>query len=227
MKTCLLLSGQIRDAEKWFPSIKKNLIDVYDADVFISTWSNDPIRDNETSVLRLIELYNPVNIEIENFNEVSNEKLKMLMDKSFRTPPETKPLNVFSMYYKIMKANELKNKFELENNISYDVVIRCRMDLNFIEQCPIFETFNDVIYIPAGWDYYRGCNDLFAIGNKKTMDYYSSVFNNLEKIIDERHLVHPESILKFHLMKADFEIRRPEIQILLGPYEIWKYARVH
>lgn len=126
-----------------------------------------------------------------------------------------------------MKANELKNKFEIDNNLSYDTVIRCRMDLNFIEQCPILETTDDILYIPSGWDHHRGCNDLFAIGNKKTMDYYSSVFNNLEKIIDERHWVHPESILKFHLMKADFEIRRPEIQILLGPYEIWKHAVVH
>jgi hypothetical protein len=227
MKTCLLLSGQIRDAEKWFPSIKKNLLDVYNPDVFISTWSNDPIVENETSILRLIELYNPADIEIENFEEVSDEKLRSLMDKSFRTPPETKPLNVFSMYYKIMKANELKNKFEIENNISYDVVIRCRMDLNFIEQCPVLETTDDILYIPAGWDFYGGCNDLFAIGNKKTMDYYSSVFNNLEKIIHERHWVHPESILKFHLMKADFKIKRPEIRIMFGPNEIWNVAKVH
>jgi len=40
MKIAICLSGHLRTFDKTFRSIKEKLLDVYDCDVFISTWNN-------------------------------------------------------------------------------------------------------------------------------------------------------------------------------------------
>ena len=223
MKSCILLSGQIRDAEKWFPSIKKNLIDVYDADVFISTWIPDLSIETNTSIEKLVELYKPIGLEIENFEETKYDLTRIIESVNFIYPPETKPLNVLSMYYKIMKANNLKKLHEINYNFNYDVVIRSRMDLHFVHECSYLIPNEETILIPKGWDWRNGLNDLFAIGGTDAMNYYSDLFLNFEKIISETGWLHPESLLKHHLQKQNYNIYRPEIKITFDGKSLWEY----
>jgi hypothetical protein len=40
MKVALIFSGQFREAKHCYKGFKENILDIYNPDVFISTWSN-------------------------------------------------------------------------------------------------------------------------------------------------------------------------------------------
>ena len=44
-----------------------------------------------------------------------------------------RPSNVHSMFFSIQRFNQLKMQYERENNFSYDIVIRCRFDVDIIK----------------------------------------------------------------------------------------------
>ena len=61
MKVCLLLSGQLRNAVEIFPYFEKNLLSLYDVDVFISSWRNTSQIDssNNFNVVPYDEYWSP------------------------------------------------------------------------------------------------------------------------------------------------------------------------
>lgn len=211
MKACILLSGQIRNNKDYYKSIKENLIDLYNADVFISTWydSNNPTSDS--TIEEIIDMYKPVSIEVEQHDIVVKSFLKkMVSPYEWRTPgPETNALSVFSMFYKIMRANRLREIHERMNLFTYDVVIRTRFDLSIDSPIGILKPKENHLYLPKGWDWRNGYNDLFAIGDSRTMTYYSNAFNNLLPILDMGHMLHPEYLLKVYLDMSGYTLVRP------------------
>ena len=79
MKTALLLSGHFRDIVFCYPSLKEQIIDVYNPDIFISCWnpgadfshslsaSSQKINDSAT-VQDVIAMLKPKSIKLEDFN---------------------------------------------------------------------------------------------------------------------------------------------------------------
>jgi hypothetical protein len=215
MKACVLLSGKIRNAKDCFDSIKTNLIDVYKADVFLSTWETDETDD--VNIHELIQMYSPKSIEIEKYdNELIkpfNDKLTPFLNNTYGI--ETRPLFVFLMYYKMMKANRLKESYETLIKKKYDIVIRTRFDLKIDSKLEYIIPNQNEIYIPKGWDWRDGYNDLFAIGNSYTMGYYSNLYFSLINMLNSGHVLHPELLLKSYLDKGGFDIIRQKIDLSL------------
>lgn len=227
MRACVLLSGQTRNNKSIYPLIKKNLIDVYNADVFISTW--DFIENADCSIDDLTDMYNPISMEVESYNENLKPTLEQLIYNhvSDSSLTHNNPLSVFSMYYKIMRVNRLKKNHEELNGITYDIVIRSRFDLSIDLPLNYIIPANNHIYIPKGYDWEGGYNDLFAIGNSKAMDYYSDVFSNLLPLLNFGHKLHPESLLKAHLDTSGMQIIRPFMDISLRNVKIFKHMVIY
>lgn len=215
MKACLLLSGKLRNAKDCFDSIKNNLIDVYNADVFLSTWNTD--ESDDITIDELIKMYSPKSIDVEEYsNEISDlfsERVKPFMNNTYGI--ETRPLFVFLMYYKMMRVNRLKESYEGLIGKKYDIVIRSRFDLKVDSKIDFIIPSKNEIYIPKGWDWRDGYNDLFAIGNSYSMDYYSNLYFSLLNMLNKGHVLHPELLLKSHLDRGGFEIKRPKIDLSL------------
>lgn len=215
MKACVLLSGKIRNAKDCFDSIKNNLIDVYNADVFISTWTTDETDD--VTIDDLIKMYSPKSIDVEKLDD----ELLDLFDKTiipFKNNTygiETRPLFVFLMYYKMMRVNRLKESYETLMGKKYDIVIRTRFDLKIDSKVEYIIPNANKIYIPKGWDWRDGYNDLFAIGNSYSMGYYSNLYFSLVNMLNSGHVLHPELLLKSHLDKGGFEMIRPKMDLSL------------
>jgi len=238
MKSCILLSGQLRNAKNSFESIKKNLIDTYDADVFISTWSNsNKIQksnlaggsvDDDSTIDEIINLYNPITIEVDKYEDELVEKFhRMIQPFKSKAPFETKPLSVFMMWYKIMKVNQLKSRYEQTNGFKYDTVIRSRFDLNIDSQIEIIDAQPNELYIPKGWDWKMGYNDLFALGNSQSMDYYCDMFNNLLPMLDSGHILHPEYLMKVYLDLSGFKINRPKMDVSLRGIKVYSKEAIY
>lgn len=225
MRACVLLSGQIRNNKDVYMSIKNNLIDVYNADVFISTWT--PTSKDDSTIDELISNYNPVAIEVESYDLDFYKTIKQAVSTNYILTPETNIVSVFSMYYKILKANLLKEVYEKINGFTYDIVIRTRFDLSIDSPLNYIIPDENLLYIPKGWDWRCGYNDVFAIGNSKSMNYYSNTFNNLIQILNYGHILHPESLLKVHLDMGGLQIIRPVMDLSLRGIKLFEKRAIY
>lgn len=169
MKIALCLSGETRNFQKNFLNLKQYIIDPYNVDIFIHTWSyrgdkNAPKyyflnydhneynkylnEDNTTHATELLKTYKPKQCLIEYPDK------NLFIDQLEHSQQNSKNwwFNGLMMYYSIFKSNELKIRYEENRKVKYDIVIRSRMDLYF-EYLSFDNTFedcidNNTIYLP-------------------------------------------------------------------------------
>ena len=217
MKIAICISGQPRYLEEGFYFINKYFHN-YNVDYFIHTWWDEEYIENEF-------LYTNIKREGKYDKDTINKINKYYKPKSFlfekqklfETSNEVNyrglyPLSVYSMFYSIKCSNELKRKYEKENNFTYDLVIRTRFDI-VINNLNLNLLDLDLDYFYLGGEIHRGGqinvpNDQFCISSSSNMDYYSSLYDNLEKYIKEGHNIFVgEQLLKYHLInKGDKKV---------------------
>lgn len=230
MKVALCLSGQIRNWKNSFYSLEKEIIEKYKCDVFIHTWDTigntvphdyRPDFNFEHSIEKIdkevITKYKPKKIQIDN------------TDYDFfknKIPNKNRFYNTLMMWYGIYHSNKLKNEYEKERGIFYDVTIRTRFDTYF-EHFEISDFKPNTIYLPPnnnidnpftlsmkdrlnqdGPSYMP--NDQFAYGDAPSMDYYCMVYPIINKNI-ETYTNHPEGMLSQHLWSKNNTNILPEI----------------
>lgn len=201
VKCAVLLSGQVRNKyEICLLSQVINIIKPLKSDVFFCFDDNLDEKDK----MNVIELLNPVDyIWISKDNET---KLEPDID-----------MNVKKMYHKIYLCNEIKKKYEIDNNFKYDLVIKLRPDLIIAEPIPvsIIENINkNTIYYPSinRYDYITsnkiiGITDQMALGDSESMDIYSYaykyIYPNYINLLKDKKLECPasESMLLYHLKR--------------------------
>lgn len=223
MKVAICLSGQTRNWKSSYDSIKNQIIEKYNADVFIHTWNvcgktiphnfiNDYSDNFDKIDYEFIKYYNPKKIKID-WPEYDTFKQKI---------NESRFYNTLMMWYSINKSNELRKEYESENNLKYDVIIRCRFDL-FFKNFEINNIDKNTIYLPPNenmdnpftiemrkilsqkGNHYMP-NDQLSYGTSNVMEYYCSVYDILNKNI--YHFVHhPEGLLMQHLWDNNKKIK--------------------
>jgi hypothetical protein len=232
MRTAILLSGQIRDAKDCFPTLQEQIIDRYDADVFIDTWVPDSqvldhrgqlISDN-LSTQQVLSLYKPKLAMFEDFNSspifsrIKEYKIENRTAYDGSHAWETKVENIFYMYYKVWRCFLHMAHYEAMNNFRYDRVIRMRFDLRF-ESFPLIDVQPGAVYVPAGFDHRGGINDLLSLGTRETMEKVCDLFTKLVEYSNSNVGFHPESILRTHMDKCGLAINRFPIKYKLrGEY---------
>jgi len=192
-KIALCISGQPRSYEIGHQFIKKNLLELYNVDVFFHTWNND-----HTNFNKLIKLYNPKKYIVE-------PALENTIDQKYTRIPSQKFPAYFtvSAFYSIFTANQIKKEYEIDNNFLYDWVIRIRFDYALNAEPDFSILDSNKIYIP-------NCrmvpernfgNDQFAIGSSKVIDNYSSTFLYLDYFYSNDITMIGEEMLKANLIK--------------------------
>jgi hypothetical protein len=214
MKIALCLSGQPRYIDVGYRNIYENILSKYDCDTFIHTWwdeskigdkfdisekmsYNRNCKWEENTIDKIEDLYNPKLIHFQTQKEFD---IFGNVDYGFANP-----ISIYSMYYSIMKSNELKKTYELENNFKYDIVIRCRFDITFE---PLNLDLNNIdsnkIYVSGEIHYNSSTNtpnDQFAVSSSDNMDYYSSLYEKMSKYKDMGFKSFTgENLLKYHLV---------------------------
>ncbi len=219
MKVALCLFGIVGSAQgqhgKGYPLVpdigyeyyKKNLLDKYDVDVFIHSWSTE-FKD------KLIELYNPKLYIIEeqkNFNpiylmlcQIKHLKfgLRMLRAKKKGFLKDLYYVSKFAMsrWYSTKQSLNLKKQFEINSGIEYDCVISARFDIALLK--PLDLKLFDMRYINVAhrrrlvhYDYYMTYNknyirdydealeDLWLFSNSSNMDKIATLYDNMNKYI--------------------------------------------
>ena len=117
MKIALCIAGQPRGFRTAYEYVKRNLLDIYDVDVFIHTWKNDHL-------VEIGQMYNPVSMRVE-------EPLTDDFDSLYTNTPNPQkwpPRFTVASYYSIYRSCELKTIEEVQSKKIYDWVIRSRFD---------------------------------------------------------------------------------------------------
>jgi hypothetical protein len=185
MKIALCLSGLPRFYSEAYSFIYEALIEPNNADVFLHTWTNDKCVESE-----IINMYKPKKYLIESQRKFENTDMDhnvMLSSYARYYTKENFTSMIYSSWYSVQQANLLKEQYRLENNFTYDYVIRARFDTIFNKKVKCEEYNSDVINI--------SCRDLpvndmiddrFAFSSNNNMNIYSNIFGYIDFIYRKR-----------------------------------------
>jgi hypothetical protein len=230
MKIALCLSGQMRTFRECYPSLKKFILDPLKPDVFIYTDSYKGItrevenledfKNEKIGEEELKDLYEPKTIVVETPKKNCTEEIDGIKVPELLKQKEPKDYKgALPMFSQIYKCNELKKKWEKKNKFKYDLVIRLRPDIQFLEPLPKGILNNPEIVWYNNSENGTPCtpwqiSDKFFLSNSKNMDYCCSVFTNLPRYWKKplgngkkgQHRV-GERLMKYHLKKGNFKIK--------------------
>lgn len=211
MKIALLLSGEIRDSFKQYKSLKDNLLDLYDVDIFLSTWSSNGMD-------RMLQIFKPVSVDIEDYSKGYNRLWKSITEPyEHKLEQNANLLSCLSMWYKTYRVNVLRLQYEQTMGVKYDLIIKSRPDLTLEEPFKLEVPKENTLYIPRGWDWSGGINDLCAYGDSHSINKYCGLYHFYEPSVKAiQRKLNPEIILDFYLKTIEgLKIERPEIDMTL------------
>lgn len=201
MRVAVCLSGQLRNwrlgwsNQKWFFNNQQGINgNKFSVDYFAHTWNISQDRP------KLSETYSERVVDREEFDEFvkSFEIKKALYD--------SKPITEFqhsehwgALFYSFANSIMLKREYELENNFTYDLVIKSRPDIVFNPSMYVNPmTYDDgTLYsthgglMPSEFNM-MNFNDCLFLANSRTMDKLINLFHyRMYKINIEVDNVHP------------------------------------
>jgi hypothetical protein len=226
MRVAICFSGMPRALDKGYEYLK-HLVEKHNADIFVHTWLEDPYelayRSNFPRNNRFID---PVYSEPTSSLE---ERSKNLVKIQLLYKPISMTVDKYHIYQKwysnnekwiyyyrhcsqlesIFLANELKKKYEIQNNFKYDVVIRCRFDLPLRQEFNFKEyDLDNYVYVRdvrAEWigmpipkgnkRLERHVNDMFAFSSSVNMDKWCNLYNYIKEAAE---MIDDLELLKFY-----------------------------
>jgi len=116
---------------------------------------------------------------IKDYDDLENDPKYQLLKND--TGKGASPAQLVGQYKKILNCYELLENFEKNNNIKYDIIIKCRFDIGFNKDEKLivsnYDYHNNDVYVP------RKCgpkiDDWYAFGNRKAMIPYLKLYNEL------------------------------------------------
>jgi hypothetical protein len=140
MKKALLLVGNVRTWEHCRENFKKTFGDI---DIFISTYDlkygyhpavKNNISDYGDEIVhreQIEEWFSDLNVK-SMFYEIHNEVDALVNAENNRLHPNLQNIHSsYAQYRKLKTATDMVKKYEEENNIRYDILIRSRFDLMY------------------------------------------------------------------------------------------------
>jgi len=186
-KVAVILTGHMRCWEQVFPNFKHHIIDQYNPDIFISTWSDEgwwrPHSQqgyNDQSppldVEKVSSYYNPKIIFTENYKNI--EHILEQRSKQFSNYLHN-PKNVVSMLYKLLSGGQLLETYIASTGQKYDLVIRMRPDMTFNLNLPKFN--NNRFYTINHQNHLgQGTGDMFQVGSVDDIIKFTKLLYKLE-----------------------------------------------
>ena len=213
MRVALCLSGMPRSFKRCADSLFKNFIDIHTPDIFISTWKSELVDDafpETDTVEELLDIYNPIKFDVEIFNQrrqatFESNPFKGLSDQGGRSVGRMLP-----MFYKIYLADLHRFVYEKEHQFTYDVVVRCRMDLLFDGPVPIEQPIPNVVYFPIK-NSTSHVNDQFWYGDSATATQMCALYYFVPQLWHAGVFIHGEALVYAYVVAKQFTIKPVEI----------------
>lgn len=223
MKFALMLYGQPRFITKAYEFGWKKIIDTYNPDVYIHTWF-DNSWINKSLPHYTLEKSVSDNITYETLNNIVNlYKPKCFIyepppdfDKIMHRYTNTDQRIEQAMYGQHISAFKI-NKSRLETGISYDLVMRSRIDM-IIDLQDITKLPRDEINVPYIFDsdMMSPIMDQYAIGSSENMTKYCEVAKNIDRYVEMGATVQSEFLIHLNLVEKNVKINRIEYKGIIA-----------
>ena len=223
LKVALCFSGQIRNLDKGYQHILKNILEPNqqdcDMDVFAHIWfsredvgkkfvaASGVLVDSAVTATALMDVYkyyNPQKILVEKPVDFDEQ------DYGKRKAQFIIPLYSLRKNYSIKKVMELKKEHELENNFTYDFVLSLRFDLGFNRPL-LFRNFNpDIVSVSEFGmsDQGRGVDVTNAVIGGELADIYGQFYNFIDQYYREGEVFCDEPMFHRHLEYHNIPFKR-------------------
>jgi uridine kinase len=204
MKIALIISGYLRSLKNNIESLKENLLNLYDVDIYIhiTNSSENKYINNMLSIDEINTLLKPKvmiitdNIKFDNnYNDLYNQNLKFYL------------------------INQKRLEIEKIENIKYDVVMKFRPDI-YLQEKIIFNLDDDIIYIPKDnkidKNKLKTINDnyicdIIAYGSPDIMNKYFDIYNHLDLLVSKYSNIN-ETILYNYLIDNSIKFNLIDIK---------------
>jgi uridine kinase len=206
MKVALMISGYARSLKHNIESLKENLLNLYDVDIYIHITNS-----NEHKYIN-----NKINID--EINNILTPKIMIVTDNiNFENN-----CDLYNQHYKFYILNQKRLEIEKIENIKYDVVLKIRPDI-YLQEKIVFEMKEGVIYIPKDnkidktklksiHDKYI-C-DIIAYGFPTIMNKYFDIYNHLEILISKYGNIN-ETILYHYLLENSINVKLYDLNYIV------------
>ena len=212
MKVAVILTGHMRSWEQVFPNFKEKIIDKYNPDIFIHTWSDEGWwtpgdKVTETGVFddspkinigAIIQAYQPKEIRVDDWNKSIIDEIPTFnqhfenIGKRYENFAH-KPRNILSMFYKISAGIGLMNEHSAKNGVQYDLVIRMRPDMIIHDELPDFEQ-NKFYTVHHRNHLGQGTGDMIQVGNQLQITLFALITSNIDALYSFTQLLCPHVI---------------------------------
>lgn len=200
MKLAIQFFGHLRTFEECAQSVKEFLLDQYDCDVFIHTWSetehgtqtwhNDRCEVKQVDdivVNKVKQFYNPKIVEVE-YQDVSliDETLIPCQFNNGTTSISSRGIRF--MLYSKNRVNQLRKRYQKETAVEYDYVVMIRPDIKLYKKFVLNEAVKEFEFLNLREGRYSAFNiggyDFPVIGSNATDILYFAKPNTIDKIIE-------------------------------------------
>jgi hypothetical protein len=221
MKVAILLTGHSRDYNKTFDSLKKNLLDVYDCDVYFNTWDTNKtssdrgvnrtfnIPEKLVDTQSLVEKYQPYlkNYNFESWDSYTNNRFPSIsfLDR----PDDVFKVNKRAIHHGSFWVERLRDQWWMiqrgwnliENPQQYNLILKTGFDLQInkielkITKFVVPKSEVEFYKIGTYWS-----NDI-AYGKPDTMEKYCNMFDHIETMYKEHNIdiSHAEAMNEFYM----------------------------
>lgn len=194
MKVALILTGHMRDWEDFFPTIKKEILDKYNPDVYISSFNHDldSIREYESIDEHFIddreddlEYFNP-----EKIIQYYKPKKYIFRDDNYELDFKFNTISIERSSQEYSKRNILSwhtlyLALEIINLDDYDIIIRARPDVyvkNINLKLNKKLALPDLCIDPGPCTISEGLFPYFAYGTPEYMRKYLSTYTKIQEM---------------------------------------------
>lgn len=209
-----MLVGNIRTWE----SCKDSFLRVFgDTDVFVSTYDlmygYHPVMHDKGLESRIPEEYltdylnqvfsgvNVKSLMVENADQVN----RLIESESEKFHPSMRNINsCYSQYRKLKLATEMVKKYEEENKLKYDIMVRARMDLVY-ENMDLTLQKNDIVF-NVGDTYHRNYlpDHFFFTESSNMINLANFMYNEFyNPIFDDSHVSPPHKLFKNSILHSN------------------------
>jgi hypothetical protein len=183
MKIALCLSGQIRSSwRECVSSVRERIVIPFGADVFLSTWADDP-----ETFLEYREVCRAYDCRLADAEIHHTASVHMHKKAANQIGANTERLTYLSMMHSINKCNNLKKLYENAHEFRYDIVMRARID-SFCHIPPHQEDLdfamsnkNKLMIVPTMLQRRNFVDievgDVVAFGSSEVMDRFAEIYN--------------------------------------------------
>ena len=217
MRKAISFSGQSRFVLEGLESLRKNLHNFEEYDIFIHTWKGPLNKD--------CFLYEPQGIIIEEQKPVVPPDVEEYSQPAFVH---------FSMFYSMKESLRLLSEYEQANNFKYDLVVRTRFDIGLESKIDL-ENFDlkEGVYSPDVCVNPEVISDWFNFSTSVNIKLYSDIYDNIVSYFKQGVLITSGESLITHMLKTKlipikkipctlYLLRDRNIHAHLSPF--WKYV---